>query len=370
MKDKIKDFSNQKLKQVYLKHDGDSLHQFNEDLITNDEFILMTCHRIPLISKYLVTKKRVYVLLDREISSHDYASYLFDNIWFIQTDLNLPTLILTDKYLYHMPFGLKQDDDKIYSDIKKYLVYLVKKYVQKQFEIADDFFEPDLDKVKKYTSLDEMFQSADNVVSDTTFHKSLITTKKGNNSVYAFKMIDSIYINPIDVIRSNKLNSVIEDNNSFIELKTEFEFDIYRIKYLEVFHEITYLEATKKQYYGMNHSAIIVKDKETINSKIKVDLLRQNDEKFIEMESTKIYNQNPVVAPCLTLVFKYDLEHMTLSDIKNLRKLSEKEVKERYEKLDLSDIILYQNEEGIIALSKTVTDDLNKISNLKYVVDK
>lgn len=346
MQDKVKDLSNQTIRQVYKKHDGKELTSINDSIVIDNDYIIMTCSNLSLVKKYISPNKRTYILLDKSISSRDYSSAENESVWYIPTDLKLPNLLIADQSIYHVPFNLSQSNKNIFDDINGYLIYLIQKYVKKAKEIEVDVLDPELKQVILHNGEVDCFKNSSAIISDNYSYSSIISSKLRKDLNINYTVLDTPYINYLDIIRDGKLNTIIIDNNLFVELCIQFDFNQNSYKHKEVFNTISYNQAYQDKYYNFSDELITIKDEIIENIDIKVDLIRKNDEKYIMSEANKLLNQSSNKEYALKQVFKFHVIEMKLSDFDNHKKLNNKEVEELIKQQLEDDVDIYKTKQG------------------------
>ena len=370
MEDRVKHYENEPLNQVYSNHSGREITPFTNKLSVDSDVIIFSTSSLDLIDNYIHENKRNYILLDKDIDRKQIRKKHV-NSWYIPTDLKLPSLVLVDNAIIHLPFNLTKKDNQTYNEIRSFYIYLIQTYVKKMSDIVleYDIIHPNITKKRTYPSVQELAREGILMISDLFTIPDLVTTTFRSELNQDYIKLESQHSNPIDIVRKNKLNCGIYYNGEVIELLTEFEFELSNMSYKSVKKQITYKDAFNNAYYKFDGSLVAVESNLNETITIKLDYRQSINQSYVDNEINKLIESTKPKIPCLKQTFKILITQMKLSDFENLKKLTKDEVSKEVEEPELIEAI-YKSSKGLVAVVNNPTEDLLKYKNLKYIISK
>ena len=347
----------------YIKTPGAKLNIEQKKVTSDSEYLIATCNDVGLFSDYInQSEKRIYVLLDKNISSSDLPR-VSNNVWLIRTDMELPNLISSQDVLYSVTlsqFVSKEVNKKnIFNFLKGKVIEYVQKY--KGLDVNSDFVYIENDDVVKtrisdLATVDAFFPELYDLVISNDYDLIPKYMKSRNN--YSRNFIELRHDDYGWMIKDHKVNQIIKENGDAYILTTGFNFDIDTYERYEYFEQKTFKELQDIEAYKPNLEKIIIDDVVSRKIDVTTDLLvRNNEKKLTELLENELNKVNTKGVNALRVDVDFNLLNLKLKDIKNSQK---------YKNLEHNEVIYDNGKNKVLVVDKY----LNKYKDMdfKYVL--
>lgn len=363
------DTSQNTLKNVYSIHPGKKITPYNSEILTDEDYIIISCSNMQLVERYFDTEKRVYVLLDKMIMDNEYINKKLPNVWFIKTNLRLPNILLTENTLYLLTFNLIQDKPMIFKQVKQYFKSLIIKNVQNQKGFDFDLIEEKFSTISRHENYDAVVKVSDYIISDVYEGPSILCSINKNQLDRPYKQLDTHILDPLSSVFNNTIKIFVIHDTHFDEIHTNIVFNIEEYSYRELHPKVTYKETKDQLYYDIKGNKVNIKSEIEIRSIIHVDFVRKHHKSFIENHIEQFIKKTEVQEPALSVSFKFTIKDYVIEDFTINKKLSENRVKEILNITELDqNIDIYDTKEGLVAVIDYYDKDLLIEQKVKFLI--